>query len=232
MCGRNLVSCRRLLAAALSVLMLAQSGNVFAAPRGHGEGGRGENRERDRGRQMSRDRDWARNREISRERERPHHHYRTIAFLPRGYLRIELGGLTFYYENGVFYRRSLFGFVVVSPPRGAVVVALPVGYQTVFIDGNRYYYYNGVYYQSAPSGYIIVPTPVAATPAAAMVAPPATTAAPGKENGGTAVVNIPNSDGTYTPVILQKSGKGYIGPQGEYYADNPTVEQLKVLYGK
>ena len=33
-------------------------------------------------------------------------------------------------------------------------------------------------------------------------------------------------------VTLKRSGNGFVGPQGEYYADNPTVEQLKVLYGK
>ncbi len=35
-----------------------------------------------------------------------------------------------------------------------------------------------------------------------------------------------------TAVTLKRAGTGYVGPQGEYYSDNPTVEQLKVLYGK
>lgn len=46
------------------------------------------------------------------------------------------------------------------------------------------------------------------------------------------VINIPNSNGSYTPVTLWKSFDGYVGPQGEYYPGRPTVEQLKVLYGK
>lgn len=45
-------------------------------------------------------------------------------------------------------------------------------------------------------------------------------------------INIPNSRGGYTAVTLKKAGTGYVGPQGEYYSDNPTVEQLKVLYGR
>jgi len=45
-------------------------------------------------------------------------------------------------------------------------------------------------------------------------------------------INVPNSNGSYTPVTLVKYGNGYIGPQGEYYPGNPTVEQLKALYGK
>lgn len=46
------------------------------------------------------------------------------------------------------------------------------------------------------------------------------------------IVNIPNSDGTFTAVKLVKQDNGYVGPQGEYYNSHPTVEQLKVLYGK
>ena len=46
------------------------------------------------------------------------------------------------------------------------------------------------------------------------------------------VINIPNSNGSYTPVTLWKSFDGYVGPQGEYYTGRPTVEQLKVLYGR
>jgi len=45
-------------------------------------------------------------------------------------------------------------------------------------------------------------------------------------------VNIPNSKGTYTPVTLKKSGNGFIGPQGEYYPQFPSIEQLKVMYAK
>ncbi len=45
-------------------------------------------------------------------------------------------------------------------------------------------------------------------------------------------INVPNSNGSYTPVTLVKQGDGYVGPQGEYYPNHPTVEQLKVLYGK
>jgi hypothetical protein len=45
-------------------------------------------------------------------------------------------------------------------------------------------------------------------------------------------VNVPNTNGSFTPVTLIKQKDGYIGPQGEYYPGNPTVDQLKVLYGK
>jgi len=51
-------------------------------------------------------------------------------------------------------------------------------------------------------------------------------------NNDTVTIYVPNSNGSYTPITLVKHGNGYIGPQGEYYAGNPTVAQLKVLYGR
>ncbi len=47
----------------------------------------------------------------------------------------------------------------------------------------------------------------------------------------TVIVNVPNDNGSYTPVTLRRSGGGYIGPRGEYYITMPTVEQLKAVYG-
>jgi hypothetical protein len=52
-----------------------------------------------------------------------------------------------------------------------------------------------------------------------------------KQDSSSIIINIPNSRGGYNPVKLVKTEKGYVGPQGELYAENPTVEQLKVLYG-
>lgn len=47
----------------------------------------------------------------------------------------------------------------------------------------------------------------------------------------TIVVNVPNNNGSYTPVTLHRSGGGYVGPRGEYYITMPTVDQLKAVYG-
>lgn len=43
-------------------------------------------------------------------------------------------------------------------------------------------------------------------------------------------VNVPNAQGGYTPLVLQKSGTGYFGPQGEYYPSFPDVLQLQAVY--
>jgi len=45
-------------------------------------------------------------------------------------------------------------------------------------------------------------------------------------------LNIPNATGGYSAVLIKKSGKGFIGPQGEFYPEFPKVSVLKVLYGK
>ena len=117
---------------------------------------------------------------------------------------------------------------------------LPHNYISFGISGLRFYYGEGTshrksvrgYVLANPPGYAVVPTPVVYAPQAVVVIPSVSAYTPKKADKETVVVNIPNSDGSYTPVILEKFKNGYIGPQGEYYTANPTVEQLKALYGK
>lgn len=47
----------------------------------------------------------------------------------------------------------------------------------------------------------------------------------------TVVVNIPNDNGSFTPVTLRRSNGTYVGPRGETYMTMPTTEQLKMAYG-
>jgi hypothetical protein len=51
-------------------------------------------------------------------------------------------------------------------------------------------------------------------------------------SGDTVTVNVPNDNGGYTTVVLKRSGNGFIGPQGEYYDQVPTTEQLKAMYSR
>ena len=47
------------------------------------------------------------------------------------------------------------------------------------------------------------------------------------------VINVPNKNGSFTPVTLQIAHNGtYIGPEGEVYPTRPTMEQLQQMYGK
>ena len=52
-----------------------------------------------------------------------------------------------------------------------------------------------------------------------------------RQQQSTQVVWITNSNGSRTPVKLDKSGPGYVGPQNEHYASLPTANQLKPVYG-
>jgi hypothetical protein len=51
------------------------------------------------------------------------------------------------------------------------------------------------------------------------------------EAATTAIVNVKNSNGSYTPVMIRKVGNQFVGPRGEYYNAMPTEEQLKGPYG-
>jgi uncharacterized membrane protein YebE (DUF533 family) len=44
-------------------------------------------------------------------------------------------------------------------------------------------------------------------------------------------INVPNSNGTTTPVLLTKQNNVWVGPQGETYANLPLPEDLKQRYG-
>lgn len=44
-------------------------------------------------------------------------------------------------------------------------------------------------------------------------------------------VNIRNSNGSISQVLMKKDGVGYRGPNGEYYDHLPTEAELKPIYG-
>lgn len=134
------------------------------------------------------------------------------------------GGAKHYYNNGHWYRHGWFGLdVAVSALAiGALIDSLPPRTTNVVVEGTPYYYCDNYYYRPSPyGGYVVVQPPVVAQPTVVVPQAPELV-----------TINIPNIRGGYTVVTLRRSGAGYIGPQGEYYPGNPTVEQLKVLYGR
>ena len=146
----------------------------------------------------------------------------------------------YYYRGGRWYSHGWFGLdlAVSALAIGAIAESLPPRYTTVVVGGVPYYYYDSAYYRPCPSGYVVVPAPVMTqpiivTPEAAqpvMVTAPAPAVQP--QTPETVTINIPNSRSGYTAITLKKYGNGFVGPQGEYYSEHPTVEQLKTLYGK
>ena len=108
-------------------------------------------------------------------------------------------------------------------PFGTVVGRLPDQYRTVHVDHDDYYYGYHHWYRHCDDGYIIVEEPVREEVVVVDKS--------GQHDGDTSVVNIPNADGSFTPVKLVKRRDGYLGPQGEFYKEHPTVAELKTLYG-
>ena len=61
-------------------------------------------------------------------------------------ISISLGGLLFYYSDGIYYRHHSNGFIVILPPIGLLIPVLPIGYLSFHAYGGTYYYYADVYY--------------------------------------------------------------------------------------
>ncbi|MFA6320292.1 MAG: DUF6515 family protein [Candidatus Omnitrophota bacterium] len=147
----------------------------------------------------------------------------------------------YYYRGDQLYRHGWLGFdiAVAALTIGAIVDSLPPRYNTVVVGGVPYYYYGNAYYRPCPGGYVVVPPPIATQPiivASEAVQPvtvvtPVVAAQTQAQTAETVTINIPSSKGGYKAISLKKSGNGFIGPQGEYYYEHPTVEQLKTLYG-
>jgi len=120
------------------------------------------------------------------------------------------------------------------------------GYPTVVVEDpyNYYYGYGAPYPVYDGDNVTIAPATVVASPAApvAQARGPAaqpksvidtTTQFKGRQDaiGDSVTLYIPNSKGRFTPVTLIKRANGYSGPQGEFYPNNPTIAQLRAVYG-
>ena len=173
---------------------------------------------------------------------------REVHSLDRGFVRLFIGGMEYFFWEGMYYRHMNDRYVVVQAPIGAVVTTIPPEAQMVVVDGVPYYTVNGVTYVSTTYGYQVVPPPkvivirtepavqqtVVTTPAPVLspVTPVQAPPPPTVALDDTFTVNIPNAKGTYTAVIIKRSGNGFVGPQGEYYSEFPKVDQLKLMYSK
>lgn len=152
-----------------------------------------------------------------------HDRHTVVVVRPRREV-VVYGRRRYVYDGRRFHHPGFWGgFFAVRPAFGIIVATLPFGHAAVVIGGTRYYHYDDVYYRECPSGYIVVPKP----PVYVLSSAAGTVAA----DGETVTINVPNSNGSFTPVRLTKADHGYRGPQGEFYPGRPTVDQLKALYG-
>lgn len=172
----------------------------------------------------------------------PYAPYGAYAATPVTYVPVLASGREYYYNNGSFYRRLGDIYLAAPAPVGAVVRTIPAEYKPIVIDGASYYIIHGNVYMQTLNGYQVMPQKpfmiekyaseqkdAIGAPMQATYSGPKTTEGNSEESY---VVNIPNSNGSYVPVIIKKSRDGYTGPHGEYYQKFPKVEELKSIYAK
>ena len=85
-----------------------------------------------------------------------------VKVLPRAHHQLTLGGKSYFYASGRFYRHANGVYSVVAAPIGAIVPILPGGYLGFGVGSNRYFYFQGIYYRRVDSGYEVIEEPVEA----------------------------------------------------------------------
>ena len=182
-------------------------------------------------------RDWDHRDGDHRYHDWDHHEYRWhdhpdygwhMHYIPMGYNVVWVGGTRYFYSQGLYYQYVGDGdYVLVNPPYGAYVTTIPPDFQAIDVNGRTYYTDHGVYYVLTPYGYKVVHQPVIEQVEVVQAQPVQQVV-----EQGTFPVNIPNGNGSYTTVVIKRSGNGYVGPQGEFYASFPSVVQLRAMYAK
>ncbi|MDA0280208.1 MAG: hypothetical protein O3C29_07215 [Proteobacteria bacterium] len=76
--------------------------------------------------------------------------------LPIGHVRFLHDDETFYYSDGVYYKKKPHGYVLVKPRAGFRVAALPRGYRVVRDGGATFYRFNNVRYRKVNGFFVVV----------------------------------------------------------------------------
>ena len=86
---------------------------------------------------------------------------RRLPALPLGCLALQIGGVPYYYDDGIYYQPVEGGYQEVYPPVGAAVPEPPDGAIAIDAGGQTYYYAGGAFYlQQADGTYATAPTPI------------------------------------------------------------------------
>ena len=112
--------------------------------------------------------------------------------------------------------------------QGYIFIGPPWLRDTTFIyEGTPYFYYDGIYFTRV--GNVFAATTPSFTgynnPGAAY-----TGDLPCQEATDTITIDVPAGEG-HVPVKLVRHENGYVGPNGEFYPTEPTVDELKPIYG-
>jgi len=82
-----------------------------------------------------------------------------VRVMPSTAIVINHHGASYHVHNGVYYRYTAGGYIVVRPPYGFRLRRLPIGFRSIYIGLNPYYYYGGVYYIQVDNQYEVVEAP-------------------------------------------------------------------------
>jgi hypothetical protein len=86
---------------------------------------------------------------------------RRLAVLPVGFLTLQIGGVPYFYCNGIYYQGSTGAYQEVYPPVGAAVPQPPDGSIAIEAGGVTYYFAGGAFYLQQPDGtFAVAPTPI------------------------------------------------------------------------
>ncbi len=118
------------------------------------------------GREFNTRRDVSVHRDVDVDVHRHHHwddfhFHRHFRVLPFGFLTLAIGGVPFYYYDGIYYQPAGDGYDEVYPPVGAAIPEPPDGAIAIDAGGQTYYYAAGAFYLQQPDGtYALVPAPM------------------------------------------------------------------------
>lgn len=87
-----------------------------------------------------------------------------VRTLPRGYVRLSVGGFPYFYYGGVFYHHRPSGYEVVGAPAGSTISSVPEEATLITVGSNTYSYFEGAFYIWDPDedAYVVVEPPVGA----------------------------------------------------------------------
>ena len=87
-----------------------------------------------------------------------------IQVLPQGYVQASVGGIGYYYYDGVYFQPTVTSaYEVVAPPVGVMVPQLPSGAEAIAVGPTTYYYAAGAFYVQQPYGFAVMPAPMGVT---------------------------------------------------------------------
>jgi uncharacterized protein DUF6515 len=80
-----------------------------------------------------------------------------------GYFQLNVNGVPYFCDDGIYYQQAGDDYQEVYPPVGADVQDLPDGAIEIDAGNAVYYYAGGAFYVQQDGGYVIVPAPIGVT---------------------------------------------------------------------